>query len=116
MHLHNGVRIDKAMNVPTLQSYPQPKKPTGGVDGGSKSSYFVDAFLGLFPSTVMTSWWLVAVVVLAVVVTAVVYEVGVAVTDPVPVGGTFTLLIVWVVTKLPPLVVACTFPVPPPFL
>ena len=49
-------------------------------------------------------------VVLAVVVTAVVYEVGVAVTDPVPVtvGGTFTLLIVWVVTKLPPLVVGWT--------
>ena len=84
-------------------------QPTG-VEGGSKSSYFVDAFLGLFPSTVIVSWWLTAVVVLAVVVTAVVYEVGVAVTDPVPVtvGGTFTLLMVWVVTKLPPLVVACT--------
>ena len=55
---------------------------------------------------------------LAVVVTAVVYEVGVAVTDPVPVtvGGTFTLLIVWVVTKLPPFVVGWTIvPALPPF-
>ena len=47
-------------------------------------------------------------------VTAVVYEVGVAVTDPVPVtvGGTFTLLMVWVVTKLPPFVVCWAIVVP----
>ena len=89
-----------------------------GVEGCSNSSYLVEAFLGLFPSTVVTSCWLTAVVVLAVVVTAVVYEVGVAVTDPVPVtvGGTFTLLIVWVVTKLPPLVVGWMIvPALPPF-
>lgn len=38
-----------------------------------------------------------------------------AVTDPVPVtvGGTFTLLIVWVITKLPPLVVAWMPPLLP---
>lgn len=93
----------------------QPTNQRTGVEGCSKSSYFVDAFLGLFPSTVKASCWctsLVAVVVLAVVVTAVVYDVGVAVTDPVPVtiGGTFSLLKVCVVTKLPPLALGCERP------
>ena len=50
---------------------------------------------------VTPSWAAVVVVVEAVVVTALVYALGIAVTDPVPVVGTLTLCTVWVVTKLP---------------
>lgn len=55
----------------------------------------------LFPSK--ESWLPTADadVVLAMVVTAVMYEVGVAVTDPVPVTATLTLLRVCDVTELP---------------
>ena len=71
------------------------------IAGCSKSSYFVDCFRTLFPNE--ESWPPIpeVVVVLATVVTAVRYEVGVAVIDPVPVPLKFTLLSVCVTTVLP---------------
>lgn len=73
--------------------------------GCSKSSYLVDCFRTLFPSKSCPTTD--ADVVLAVVVTAVMNEVGVAVTDPVPVPFMvlfrFTLLRVCVMTTEPPL-------------
>ena len=52
---------------------------------------------------VTPSWATVVVVVEAVVVTALVYAFGIAVTDPVPVTdvGILALCTVWVMTKLP---------------